>query len=186
MNAALAGGTVLDKTQARQPARHAQHEVRGNPFGGGERHDAVRIGVVTERCGECDIDAGAGEINGGVECVAAAGQRRTCHRSHAPTRSALRRRRRCGRFARSLIAHCSALRALRAATHKYVIAPGGATKRFPVRRAAVTDWQPGNVMLYCYNMTHHHHSRRDPPIPDDQAIACCGSLRRNGSPSLAC
>ena len=111
-NAALAGGTILNKAKPRQPARHAQHQVRGNPFGGGERHDAVRIAVVAERGGERDIDAGAGEINGGIERVPAAGQPEP---AVGPTRQfdqRLRRRRQCGLFARSSVAHGSALRTL--------------------------------------------------------------------------
>ena len=44
-------------------------------LGGGERDHAVGIGIVAERGGEGDARAGAREIDGGVEGVAAAGQR---------------------------------------------------------------------------------------------------------------
>ena len=73
--AAFAGRAVFNEGQSRQPAGNAQDEVPGNALGGGERHDAVGIGIVSERGGKTDIDAGAGEIDGGIERVAAAGER---------------------------------------------------------------------------------------------------------------
>ena len=47
----------------------------GNSLGRSERRDAVGIGIIARRRGERDIDSGAGQINGGIEGVAAAGQR---------------------------------------------------------------------------------------------------------------
>ena len=55
-----------------QPAGHAQHEIARHAFGGGEREDAVRIGIVAERGREGGVDAGAREIDRRVEGVAAA------------------------------------------------------------------------------------------------------------------
>ena len=49
--------------------------MSGNAFGGGERHDAVGIGIVADGGGESDVDAGARQIDGGIEGIAAAGQR---------------------------------------------------------------------------------------------------------------
>ena len=58
------------------PPGHAQDQVARNAFGGGQRQNAVGIGIVAERAGEGHIDAGAREIDRGVERIAAAADRK--------------------------------------------------------------------------------------------------------------
>ncbi len=73
---AFAGSAVLDQAQSREPSGNAQDEVRRHAFGGCERQGALGIRIVPYRGRESDIDAGAREIDGGVERIAAAGQRK--------------------------------------------------------------------------------------------------------------
>ena len=75
--AALALGVGLDHVEAGQPAGHAQHQVGLDAFGRGHRDDAVGIGIVAERGGIGHVDAGARQIDRGVEGVAAAGHAET-------------------------------------------------------------------------------------------------------------
>jgi hypothetical protein len=82
-NVTFSGRTVFNEAQSRQPSGHAQHEMPGNTFGGGKRHDALGIGIIAKRRGEGHINAGAGEINGGIERIAAAGQ---CEPAVGPAR----------------------------------------------------------------------------------------------------
>ena len=70
--AALALVVGLDHVEARQAARHAQHQVGVDALGRGHRDDAVGIGIVAQRRGISHVDAGARQIDRGVERVAAA------------------------------------------------------------------------------------------------------------------
>ena len=57
---AHAGRIGVDHGEARQPAACPQHEIAGDAFGGGEREDRVRIGIIPERSGERGVDPGTG------------------------------------------------------------------------------------------------------------------------------
>ena len=72
VEAPLALGVGLDQVEAGQPAGHAQHQVGRDALGRGQRDDAVGIGIVAERGRIGDVDAGARQIDRGVEGVAAA------------------------------------------------------------------------------------------------------------------
>ena len=72
---ALARRVGVDDVDAGQPAGDAQHQVALHAFGGGQRQDAVRERVVAERGRERGRDAGARQIDRGVEGVAAAADR---------------------------------------------------------------------------------------------------------------
>jgi hypothetical protein len=66
-------GRAVDHREAGQAAAQSQHEIAGNPLRRGEREDGIGIGIVPERCGKGDIEAGAGEINRHIERIAGAG-----------------------------------------------------------------------------------------------------------------
>ena len=65
----------VDQGKSRQPAGRPQDQVARNSFGGGQRQDAVRIGIVAERAREGDVETRARQVDRGVEGVAAVGQR---------------------------------------------------------------------------------------------------------------
>ena len=67
--APLAFGIGLDQVEPGLPPRHAQHQVGLDAFGMGQRHDAIRIGIVAQRGGVGHVDPGARQIDRGVESV---------------------------------------------------------------------------------------------------------------------
>ena len=75
MELPLAGRIGIDHIEARQPPAGAQHQVARYAFRRRLRQDGVRIAIVAKRTRERDIDAGARQIDSGIERIAAAGER---------------------------------------------------------------------------------------------------------------
>jgi len=74
MAKARAARIGVDQAQAGQAPGPAYHEVTPDILRRRESENAVRIWIVTKRGRERHLDSGTGEIDRGVEGIAAAGQ----------------------------------------------------------------------------------------------------------------